>query len=332
MGIKSLTYLIKQKSPDSIKTVGLNHFKNKTLAIDTSIFLYQSLMNIRNNGDYLRNKEGKIVSHIIGLFNKTIQYLSYGITPIYIFDGKPPQEKYDCIQERNKKANESKNKMNETNDLNEKIKLEKSSIRIKKEYIDDLKKLFDLMGVSYIHPDGEAEAYAGELSRIGYVDGVITEDMDTFSYGCPYVIRKCIDKKEKRSDMVSVFDLSKILKDFDMNQKEFNDMCILCGCDYCSTIPKIGPIRAFQHIQKYKSIENLIESNKIKNIPEDFLNKYKNARKCFEIFNNQIDINNLNISKSSYNEIELKNYLINDCNISDKRINNVLSKNMFKFL
>lgn len=332
MGIKSLTYLIKQKSPDSIQTVGLNHFKNKTLAIDTSIFLYQSLMNIRHDGDYLRNKEGKIVSHIVGLFNKTIKYLSYGITPIYIFDGKPPQEKYDCIQERNKKAIDSKKKMNETIDINEKIKLEKSSIRIKKEYIEDLKQLFNLMGVSYIHPDGEAEAYAGELSRIGYVDGVITEDMDTFSYGCPYVIRKCIDKKEKRADMVSVFDLSKILKDFDMNLKEFNDMCILCGCDYCSTIPKIGPIRAFQHIQNYKSIENLIESKKIKNIPDDFLNKYKNARKCFEMFNDKIDINNLNIYNSSYSENELKKYLINDCNISEKRINNVLSKNMFKFL
>ena len=132
--------------------------------------------------------------------------------------------------------------------------------------------------------------------------------------------------------MVSVFDLSKILKDFDMNLKEFNDMCILCGCDYCSTIPKIGPIRAFQHIQNYKSIENLIESKKSKNIPEDFLNKYKNARKCFEMFNDKIDINNLNIYNSSYSENELKKYLINDCNISEKRINNVLSKNMFKFL
>mgnify|MGYP006124588345 CR=1 FL=1 len=331
MGIKSLTYLIKQKSPDSIQSVDLNHFKNKTLAIDTSIFLYQSLMNVRNNGEYLRNKDGKIVSHIVGLFNKTINYLSHGITPIYIFDGKPPQEKYDCIQERNKKAKDSKKKMNETKDETEKLKLEKSTIRIKKEYIEDLKQLFNLMGVSYIHPDGEAEAFAGELCRIGYVDGVITEDMDTFSYGCHYVIRKCIDKKEKK-DMLSVFNLSKILSDFNMNQKEFNDMCILCGCDYCSTIPKVGPIRAFQHIQKYKSIENLIESNKIKNIPDDFLQKYKSARKCFEIFADQVDINNLNIYNSSFDSIKLKNYLINDCNMSESRVDSALSKNMFEFL
>ena len=31
--------------------------------------------------------------HIIGIYNKTIKYLSYNITPIYIFDGVPPENK-----------------------------------------------------------------------------------------------------------------------------------------------------------------------------------------------------------------------------------------------
>ena len=70
-----------------------------------------------------------------------------------------------------------------------------------------------------------------------------------------------------------MFDLSKILTDFQMNIDEFTDMCILCGCDYCPTIPKIGAIRAFQHIQKYKSIEALIESGKF-NVPQEFIDKY----------------------------------------------------------
>ena len=79
-----------------------------------------------------------------------------------------------------------------TNDSKEQQNLEKGTIRIKKEYIDDLKNLFNLMGVSYIQADGEAEAYASELCRIGYVDAVVTEDMDTLAYGCPVLIRNCI--------------------------------------------------------------------------------------------------------------------------------------------
>ena len=106
MGIKGLTGLIKKNSPNSIKHVGLYTMKDKRVAIDTSIFLYKSLMNVRSKGDYLRNKDGKVVSHIQGLYYKTNQYLSFGITPIYIFDGKPPQEKNETIKERVKKAEE----------------------------------------------------------------------------------------------------------------------------------------------------------------------------------------------------------------------------------
>ena len=57
MGIKSLTQLIKQKSPDSIQHVNLYTLKDKKVAIDISILLYKSLINVRYNGDYLRNKD-----------------------------------------------------------------------------------------------------------------------------------------------------------------------------------------------------------------------------------------------------------------------------------
>jgi flap endonuclease-1 len=325
MGIKSLTYLIKEKSPDSIQSVNLHTLKNKRVAIDTSIFLYKSLINCRYNGDYIRNKEGKIISHVHGLYYKTIQYLSLGITPIYIFDGKPPREKNECISERNKKAQEYKEKMNQTNDKQEKLKLEKSTIRIKREYIDDLKQLFTLMGVSYLHPDGEAEAYAGELCRLGYVDAVVTEDMDTFVYGCPIVIRNCIDKSIKRKDIISKFDLSRILIDFQMNLDEFTDMCILCGCDYCPTIPRVGQARAFQYIQKYKSIEVLIASEKCQ-VPQDFLDKYENARKLFHIYRDKINLDSLPIHTSELNKDELQKYLTEYCNMSIKRVQTSLNK------
>ena len=75
MGIKNLTQLIQKKSPQSIQHINLYTLKDKRIAIDTSIFLYRSLINVRYNNDYLRNKDGKIISHIQGLYYKTIQYL-----------------------------------------------------------------------------------------------------------------------------------------------------------------------------------------------------------------------------------------------------------------
>ena len=81
------------------------------------------------------------------------------------------------------------------------------------------------MGISYIHPDGEA-SYASELCRIGYVDYVVTEDMDSLVFGCPNMIRTCLDKSIKRNDVVSIINLETILKEFNMNMEEFTDMCI----------------------------------------------------------------------------------------------------------
>jgi len=323
MGIKGLTQLIKKNSPESIKHVGLYTMKDRRVAIDTSIFLYKSLMNVRSKGDYLRNKDGKVVSHIQGLYYKTNQYLSFGITPIYIFDGKPPQEKSDCLKERTKKVEECKAKMELTENVEEKKALEKGTIRIKKEYIDDLKHLFSLMGVSYIHAPGEAEAYASELCRMGYVDSVITEDMDTLSYGCPQLLRSCIDKTIKRPEVVTSFDFQQILSDFKMNHDQFIDMCILCGCDYCPTIPKIGPIRAMKLMQKYGSIDVFLETENVQGI-EEFKSKYQVSRELFKIFSGKIDLENLPIHKSEYDSEKIYNYLVNECSMNAKRIQNSL--------
>jgi flap endonuclease-1 len=326
MGIRSLASLIKQKSPESIKTTALYSLSGKRVAIDTSIFLYKSLSNYRHNGEYLRNKDGKIVSHIIGIFYKTIQYLAVGITPIYIFDGKPPVEKKEVLIERTKKAAESKLLSESALNPEEALKHEKSSIRVKKHHIDDIKELFNLMGVSYIHPEGEAEAYASELCRIGFVDYVVTEDMDTLAHGCPKMIRNCMDKSIKRKDVVSIIDLEDILKNFGMNMKEFLDLCILCGCDYCPSIPKVGTVRSFNYIQNYRNIEALIESNKCNNIPEQFIRKYQKSRELFEIFKDKIDLEDLPIHTSSCDYDKLNDYLINDCAISEKRVENALKK------
>jgi len=326
MGIRSLASLIKQKSPNSIQTTALYSLSGKRVAVDTSIFLYKSLSNYRHNGEYLRNKDGKIVSHIVGIFYKTIQYLAVGITPIYIFDGKPPVEKKEVLLERSKKAEESKILSQITQNPEEALKHEKSSIRVKKHHIDDIKELFDLMGISYIHPEGEAEAYASELCRIGFVDYVVTEDMDTLAHGCPRMIRNCMDKSIKRKDVVSVIDLEDILSNFNMNMKEFLDLCILCGCDYCPSIPKVGTVRSFNYIQNFRNIEALIESKKCNNIPEEFIQKYDSSRKLFEVFKDKIDLEDLPMHTSTCDYDKLNDYLINDCAISEKRVENALKK------
>jgi len=326
MGIKGLTHLIKEKAPHGIESVSISSFRDKKVAVDTSIFLYRSLANVRYNGDYLRNKDGKAVSHIIGIFNKTIQYLSVGVQPIYIFDGKPPEEKRECIQERKKRVQECKNKMETDISEEEKKTLEKGTVRVTKEHIDDIKHLFDLMGVTYIHnPIGEAEAYAAELCRIGYVDAVVTEDMDTLVYGCPKVLRNCIDRSIKRKDVVTCFSYDKIIESLGMTHDKFVDVCILSGCDYCPTIPKIGVMRAYQYIEQYESIEGIVASGRF-DIPQGFLDRYKRSRELFQIFQDKVNLKEVPVSVNTYDPENLHKYLVNSCGMGDKKVQTALKK------
>lgn len=335
MGIKSLTYLIRTKgSQGSIETKRLSDLSGSRIAIDASLFIYQSLINIRKDGDFLKNNKEETVSHIYGIFNKTYNLLLLNITPIFIFDGKPPAEKKNVIDIRKKATEKVLEQIESETDIDKINLLKKKTVRITFEYIDNIKHLLNLMGVSYIHEDGEAEGLASELCRIGYVDYVMTEDMDSLAFGCPRLIRKCIDKKDKSKDSISIFNLDNILSSFNITYDQFVELCILCGCDYCPNINRIGNITAFKLIQTHKNIDNILEyNNKYNkyNIPEGYKENFNTSKQLFSIFRKKIDIDKIKINTSELNIEELGKYLINDINMTTFKVNGYMDKLKLKY-
>tara|TARA_Y100000389_G_scaffold203253_1_gene251076 strand:- start:34 stop:1029 length:996 start_codon:yes stop_codon:yes gene_type:complete len=325
MGIKGLTQLIKIHSPNAIQTTNLYKLTGKRVAIDASLFMYKMLINMRSTDkSYLTSKDGKVVSHITGIFYKTSNYLALNITPIYIFDGKPPSNKGDVIKNRQAKVANAKLAMETATTDEQKHNLEKQTIRLTKQHVDDIKHLLDLMGVSYVQANGEAEAYASEMCRQNFVDYVVTEDMDTLAFGCPRMIRTCLDKSVKRKDIISVLDLQTILTDFKMTYEQFVDMCILSGCDYCENIPRIGNKTAFSLIQKHSKIETILPITK--NVPSDYETKYKESRSLFIQYHNKLDMQQLSIHHSSRDLDKLHDYLVNTCSMSEQRVHNSFKK------
>jgi flap endonuclease-1 len=324
MGIKSLTYLIKTKgTPECIETKNLNELAGKRVAIDASLFIYQSLINIRRDGDFIKNKKDEVISHLMGIFNKTSHLLSLNIKPIYIFDGKPPKEKQEIINIRKENVREYNHQLETETDIAKINALKKKTVRITFEYIDEIKSMLTLMGVPYIHMDGEAEGLASELCRMNYVDYVMTEDMDSLVFGCPMLIRKCIHKNSCK-DSISVFNLKEILSSFDITYEQFMELCILCGCDYCSNINRVGNVTAFKLIKQYGSIEKIIEYNNKYHkydIPDDYIEKFNTSKSLFNIFNGKIDIEKIDIHKSEINYEELEKYLIHKIEMPTHKIN-----------
>lgn len=150
---------------------------------------------------------------------------------------------------------------------NEKDELEKSKSKTTKLHqrqtkVEDLQKdqvvkLLKLMGMPIVNSPSEAEAQCAELSKEDKIWGVASEDMDTLCFGTRRLIRNfnALNQNEahyggKTYQPIQCIHLDQVLKDFEMEQKEFVDMCILCGCDYTGTLDKIGPKTAFEWIRK----------------------------------------------------------------------------------
>ena len=97
----------------------------------------------------LTNAEGETTSHIQGIFNRTIRFLTEGIRPVYVFDGKPPQFKSGELlkrREKRAKAEEALKKATESGDVEEQEKQNKRLVRAGQKENEDCIRLLTLMG------------------------------------------------------------------------------------------------------------------------------------------------------------------------------------------
>ena len=83
------------------KELQISDLKGKLICVDAFNTLYQFLSNIRQpDGTPLMDKNGKITSHLSGLFYRNVNLLQEGIKMIYVFDGKPPELKLKELERR----------------------------------------------------------------------------------------------------------------------------------------------------------------------------------------------------------------------------------------
>jgi len=313
MGIRGLMTLIKRESPRSQYTITIEDLKNKRLAIDSSILLYKFSYGSKRFPDAV----------VTGFINKTIGYLSGGILPVFVFDGKPPDEKERTIEKRRderrklyakvealeKDLNDNKDNLTpeEIRRMNEQIIFIRNQIvHVSKEQKDDVVRILGLIGIPIINSPGEAEHTCSALQKTGVCDYTLTDDSDALVFGSTKVIKLT---KPSKNNIITVFSLKNILNDMSLTLDEFIDMCILCGCDFCESIPKVGPITAFQLIKKHKNIETVLKVNESINkftIPQNY--GYIRAREIFKQKHPSISSSELSIKH--FDDRELRNFLI----------------------
>jgi len=323
MGIKNLKKIVQKHAPGAISDKP--NLNNKKIAIDSSILLYKFRYTYKEDN-----------FHIQGFLYKIIELLSAGIIPVFVFDGKPPDAKGITLEKRNDTRTKMKERVDELvalrNELNvsnipvdefindsdndnvvelEQIKeikklntqirnIEKNILVVKKIHSLQVMEFLESLGIPYLQAISESEETCAYLEKNGLVDYVVTEDTDALTFGANKVIFG-----EK------VYSLDIILSELELSYPSFIDLCILCGCDYTSTIPKVGPVNALKLIKTHGTIDNFNI-----NLPEEF--DYPTARKLFtqneqyQYSLESFEIKSMDISKVSeiFERYSLNNYFL----------------------
>ena len=137
-------------SPSCSTSASASTLANKTLAIDTPIWLVEAQTSPSLN-QYHRNPVLFLV------YTRTISLLKVGVTPIFVMEGANSKRRSSSNSSRNVTFNQLQT---------------------------ELASMLQLLNVSVFYADGEAESLCGYLNENGVVDGVISNDADAFLYGC----------------------------------------------------------------------------------------------------------------------------------------------------
>jgi len=285
MGIQGLHKFLENNTNSGIKEVHYSKLQDKIVAIDTSIFIYQFASAIKSSVEDLRTSDGRVTTHIHGILTKTLGMIKKKIKPIFVFDGKPPNLKQNTLDTRKVKKTNAKSEIKDVitkikntqkmleptpetpiqieehleniskiKEYQEKlVKLQKKAVSVSHIQMEECKEIIKLLGIPIIQAIEEADSQCAWLVKTGLAHYVASEDMDILTFGANRLIRKLSSK-----DYVTEYDLNILLKELDLTEKQFIDLCILLGCDYIGTIGKMGPKKAYEMIKQYGSIDEMI--------------------------------------------------------------------------
>tara|TARA_Y100000389_G_C17422476_1_gene497538 strand:- start:551 stop:1621 length:1071 start_codon:yes stop_codon:yes gene_type:complete len=305
MGIKNLNKFLKKNCPNVFEEIHISEYAFKKIAIDISLYLckYKSICGDRWLSEFLnlvsclrrneihcifiydngappeKKEERKKRAESRHKMEEKIYMLSDALDEYY----RTGEIDQCLIELYNKKKSsgtpkkrllKNKQKKIDMNWIEWKIKKMKSYIlNITEKDFQLTKDLFDILDVPWCMAPLEAETMCADLCKRGLVDAVLSEDTDVLAYKSPKFLTKITSSKET---CVKI-DYQNVLKELELNEKQFLDFCIMCGTDYNKNIFRVGPEKAYRLIKEHGSIEEIEKNTKL----DTSVLKHKKSRELF---------------------------------------------------
>lgn len=239
----------------------------RTVAVDGNLELYQFLSVMRmRDGRPLMDRTGRVTSHLSGLMFRTSRLISeYGIRPVFVFDGPPPQLKRREIEARREtraKARQAYEAALAAGDLSAAWSKAVTSTRLTRGMIEDAQTLLTLLGIPWMRAPSEGEAQAAFLARRGDVWAAASKDYDALLFGAPRLVRFLAVRSSEflptqgRSRVVppEVLDLEENLRILGLTREQLIDVALLVGTDFNEGVPGFGPKKALKLVREVKSL------------------------------------------------------------------------------
>lgn len=282
MGIKGIKEFLKKHVENLEVKEPINSFSGQRIVIDASFFVCK----------YKAVQKDTFEEAFMNLF---VALIENDIKAVFVFDGKSPEEKNNEKQKRaiKKKAQYERIEKLESDLMkykkNKEISQDLWNINNKKvcpsklvpnekyfsffqveAYVKQLRsqivevseidfqivrELLTLFGIPFIVAKGEAEILCSKLVKNNFADAVLSQDSDVLAC-CSHTMLSDINLSNGEFTIIK---LQNILDTLQLDENSWVDLCIMCGTDFNENMPSIGPVRSFNYIKKYKTLEKISE-------------------------------------------------------------------------
>jgi DNA excision repair protein ERCC-5 len=121
--------------------------------------------------------------------------------------------------------------------------------------ITECQALLRLFGIPYITAPMEAEAQCAELVRLNLVDGIVTDDSDTFLFGGTRVYKNVFNGNK----YVECYLAKDLETELSLSREQLIALAQLLGSDYTEGLPGVGPVTALEILSEFPGRDGLAQ-------------------------------------------------------------------------
>jgi len=236
----------------------------RTLAVDGYNAVYQFLATLRQrDGQLFSDPEGRVTSHLMGVFYRTTSLLREGVLPVWVFDGKPPDRKTGTIRQRiaaKEKAEEAWQEALAAGDLETARKKAAQTSRLTRPMVEELHQLLTALGVPSVQAPSEGEAQAAVMAARGAVWATASEDYDSLLFGAPRLVRGLAARSRGgASPGAQLIDRADLLANLGVTDEELILLGIVIGTDFNDGVRGYGPKKALKLVQEHLGFRATLE-------------------------------------------------------------------------